>query len=362
MLTTSSIIIVMKKMDTEISTGLQVKLKQAEKIRKKLVEKNLLRNDLRINKNKTSIYFPIKKITDEFTSFKLVKKEFKKRKIKSKSYKNIIGVPKSLKDSLPTSFDIIGDIILIKIPKNLIKYQERITEPLLNFNKNIKTICSSPAVTGELRTRKVKVIAGEKNTETIHTEYGLKFILDVGKTYFSPRLATERKRVADLVKTNEIIVDMFAGVAPFSIIIAKYANPKIIYAIDKNKDAVKCAKKNIRLNNMLDKIEVINADAKEVERIFKGKNVKADRIIMNLPFSAFSFFEYALKIAADKFTIHYYDILGDGEIEDRINKLKQIAKDNDTILIGCNVRKIKTYAPREFYICVDITAKKSMPM
>ena len=58
------------------------------------------------------------------------------------------------------------------------------------------------------------------------------------ETYFSPRLANERKRITSLVKPGETVVDMFAGVAPFSIMIAKYANPKIIYAIDKNKDAI----------------------------------------------------------------------------------------------------------------------------
>ena len=80
---------------------------------------------------------------------------------------------------------------------------------------------------------------------------------------------------------------MFAGVAPFSIMMAKYADPEIVYAIDKNKEALKYAKQNIKRNNVLDRVEVINADAKEVPNILQKK---ADRIIMNLPLSSHLFF------------------------------------------------------------------------
>ena len=176
------------------------------------------------------------------------------------------------------------------------------------------------------------------------------------KTYFSPRLATERKRVANLVKPGEIVVDMFTGVAPFSIMIAKYADPKIIYAIDKNSEAIKYAKENIKKNNVLDKVEIIHADAKKVHKILKEK---ADRIIMNLPFSAHMFLKNTLTITKKISIIHYYDILKEEEIQERINELKRIGKENKTKLTNLNVRKIKTYAPREFYIGIDITATKN---
>ncbi len=117
---------------------------------------------------------------------------------------------------------------------------------MLETHKNIRTVCLIDPVSGELRTRNVAIIAGENQTLTTHTEYGLSFDVDVETTYFSPRLASERKRVANLVKSGEIVVDMFAGVAPFSIMIARYAKPKIVYAIDKNKEAVLLCKKECK--------------------------------------------------------------------------------------------------------------------
>ena len=264
-----------------IAKGISVKLTQAEKTRKHLSKKNLLREDLKIKKDNEFIYIPVEKITQELNSYKVIESEFEIIKTEPKSYKEIVPIPDELKHELPTSYDIIGDIILIKLQKNLLGYKEKIGESLLKTNKNPKTVCLIKPVKGELRVRDLEVIAGKKCTKTLHKEYGLKFEVDVSKTYFSPRLATERKRIADLVKPDEIVVDMFTGVAPFSIMIAKYAHPKIIYALDKNKDAVEYARQNIKGNNLLDKIEVIHTDAKKIHNILNQKGVKANRIIMN---------------------------------------------------------------------------------
>jgi tRNA (guanine37-N1)-methyltransferase len=259
-------------------------------------------------------------------------------------------------EELPTSYDIIGAIILIKLPKTLLRYKTKIGESLLQAHTNIRTVCLINPVSGEFRTREITIIAGEKQTRTTHTEYGLSFTVDVKKTYFSPRLASERRRVAQLVKPGETVVDMFAGVAPFSIMIARFAAPKVVYAIDKNRDAVKLAQQNVKQNHVLETVEVISADAKDIKKILSKKT---DRIIMNLPFSAYTFFPVALSISASMVTIHYYDILSEDEIEKRISALKKIAKKQSYTFTYVAVHKIKSYAPREFYIGLDITATKT---
>lgn len=337
--------------------GLQVKLIEAEKIRKYLSERDLIKKGFKIKKDNEFIYFPVEKIPQELNSYKVIKSKFEKYKTEPKSYKEIISIPDKLKDELPTSYDIIGDIILIKIKDSLLDYKEEIGKSLLKTNNDIKTVCLTKPIKGELRTRDIEIIAGEKNTKTLHKEYGLKFEVDINKTYFSPRLSTERKRIADLVRPGEIVIDMFAGVAPFSIMIAKYAQPKRIYAIDKNKDAVEYARRNVIRNNVLDKVEVIHTDAKKIHNIFNQKKIKANRIIMNLPFSAYLFFEYALDIIANPCVIHYYDILKEENISGRIEELKRKAKKVKITLTNFNIKKIKTYAPREFYMGIDITAK-----
>lgn len=343
-------------MKTKKTNALCVQLKEAESLRKILRERNLLYNDLEIMKDEKYIYFPIKEVPEEPGSYKIVIKSFKLKTLQSHSYKELLNFPKTIMEMLPSSYDVVGSIILIKLSKTLFPFRKEIGNALLKTHRNIRTICHIDPVSGELRTRNITVIAGENQTLTTHLEFGLSYNVDVKTTYFSPRLASERKRIANLVKSGEIVVDMFAGVAPFSIMIARYAQPKVVYAIDKNKEAIRLAQYNVKKNHVLDIVEVIHADASDIQKLIP---MNANRIIMNLPFSAYKFFPMALSIAANTSNIHYYDIIIKEDIELRINALEKIAKEHGFILSDISIRKIKTYTPREFYIGIDITATKN---
>jgi tRNA (guanine37-N1)-methyltransferase len=332
-----------------------VQRKDGESVRRYLRQRNLLRNDLLLKKDDECIYFPVQEVTKDLQSYKIVFKAFEKKETKPSSYKDVVKIPQELRDSLPSSYDVVGDIILLKLPKHLHLYRKQIGVALLKVHPNIRTVCLANPVAGELRTRRVTVIAGGKKTTTVHTEYGLSFHVDVRTTYFSPRLASERWRIANMVQPEETVVDMFAGVAPFSIMIARYANPKIVYAIDKNTEAVKLALENVKRNHALQTVEVLHGDVKDVTRILSRK---ADRIIMNLPFSAHLFFSSALSLAGQRCIVHYYDILKEEDIQVRIDYLKKVATDHGFHLKDFSVRTMKSYAPREFYIGIDITATK----
>ncbi|MBA7515384.1 hypothetical protein ES705_07423 [subsurface metagenome] len=55
----------------------------------------------------------------------------------------------------------------------------------LKKRKNVKTIMlQTSKVNGDRRTRDLKYLIGEKNFETIHREYGNKFLLNPMKTFF----------------------------------------------------------------------------------------------------------------------------------------------------------------------------------
>lgn len=343
-------------MTTKKTKAICVPLSEAEPIRKRLKECHLLREDVSIIKEGNYLYLPVTDLPEEFHRHTIVTKAFEVKTTKPQWYKDLLSIPKKLRSDLPTSYDTIGSIIVIKLPKTLLPYQNQIGDALLETHKNIRTVCLVDPVSGEFRTRTIRIIAGEHQTQTTHIEYGVSLDVDVQTTYFSPRLASERKRISDLVKPGETIVDMFAGVAPFSIMIARYAKPKVVYAIDKNSEAVRLARQNVKKNHVLETVEVIHADARDAGKVIP---VQADRIIMNLPFSAHMFFSDALSIAASKCIVHYYDILKENDIEDRISLLRKTAADHDFILVDITIHKIKTYAPREFYIGVDITATKT---
>ncbi len=345
------------------SYAIKVPIKYAQKTLLFIKNKNLINKNLKLKKINQFLLIPILKSNNISklkinNNYKIIEDYFEEYEKKYKTYKEILNPPKNIKNILPTSYDIIGKIALIKLPDELLQYKKKIGESIRKSKKNIESVYLVKPVAGELRTRDIELISGKKQTKTIHKEYGLEFLVDVKDTYFSPRLANERKRIASLVKPGETVLDMFTGVAPFAVMVAKNSNAKIIYAIDKNKKAISLAQQNIKINKVVDKITLFNDDSKNISKILEKEKKGVDRIIMNLPFSAHDFFMYALNIISEKCFIHYYTISNDREIENIIENLKKIAKIKNVNLTSYSVNRIKSYSPREFYMGIDIMVKK----
>jgi tRNA (guanine37-N1)-methyltransferase len=185
-------------------------------------------------------------------------------------------------------------------------YENLIGEAILKTHRNIRTVLAKAgAISGTYRLREFTFIAGEHKTQTVHREFGCQYHVDVAKAYFSPRLSHEHQRVASLVQTGETVVDLFAGVGPFSVLIAK-KNPNVrVYAVDINPDAVELLKVNARANRVENRVFPILGDAKQITaNKLKGS---ADRVIMNLPETAIEFVDAACQaIKPQGGIIHFY--------------------------------------------------------
>jgi tRNA (guanine37-N1)-methyltransferase len=193
-----------------------------------------------------------------------------------------------------SSFDIIGDIAIIKIPDSLLIKRKTIGDILLSNIPNLKTVLlQNTAVSGEYRLRGLELISGEDKYVTIYREHGCKFFVNVASSYFSPRLSTERYRISNIVSANEKILNLFAGIGTFSIIIAKKI-PVLIYNIDSNLDAYILSSLNSKLNKVQDRIISIYGNARDV--LMSDKFVdKSDRILMPLPEKAFEYVDISVK-------------------------------------------------------------------
>ena len=219
-----------------------------------------------------------------------------------KSLENILTSQES--QELISSFDQIGDIIIVKIPDSLLTKKKLIGETLLNEVKIAKSVFyQASAVEGDFRTRNLEILAGEDKTETEYKEFGCKFTVDVENAFFSPRLSTERERIANLVQDGEIIVNMFAGVGMFSIMIAKKKRCTV-YSIDINPVATKLCEKNIISNKIVGNIISINGDASRV--IQEQLENKSDRTLMLLPERSDEFLKSAINATKSGGIIHYY--------------------------------------------------------
>ena len=329
------------------SLCLVVPKKKAEPVRRRLLEKGLLKRSLQIKSDAKNVYFPVTQRID--LGYPVETAEFKEVEEQISDYRVLVDVPEGLRPLLPSSYDTLGSVALVKMADEVTPYAQQIGKAIIATQKSIRTVCMDSGVVDEFRTRNVKVVAGEKTTETIHKEYGMTFKMDVAKVFFSPRLATERENVAKQVQQGEVVTDMFAGIGPFSILIAKTRSPKIVYAIDVNPDAIAFMKENMALNKV-DNVQPIAGDAREVVAGLE----KADRIIMNLPHNASEFVAEAILSLKPGGVIHYYEIMEEPKLQPRLDGIADIARREGRTLKELARRKVKSYSPTMNFYGLDL--------
>ncbi len=248
---------------------------------------------------------------------------------------------------VPNSFDVVGDILIFSdFPEELKKKEKIIGQEILKLMKNVKVVCKKTKVhSGVFRTKKVKIMAGERRKTTVHKENNVKVGLNVETCYFSPRLSNERLRIASLVKKGESVLVMFSGVGIYPLVISKNALIKEIYGIEINPFAHKFAEDNLKLN----KVSNVKLLLGDVKKIVPKLKKKFDRIVMPLPKSAEEFLETALKVAKKGTVIHFYDFIFEENFDQAVDKIKKHCKKFKIIQIV----KCGQYSPRKYRICVD---------
>ena len=259
---------------------------------------------------------------------------------------------------IPASYDIVGDIAIIRVPESLEHRSGIVARAIMRIDKHVKTVLrqASP-VSGNFRLREFEFVAGERKTETVHKEFGCLFKVDLRQSYFSPRLSYERMRIARQVEPFEFVVNMFAGVGCFSIFIAKHSRAVKVYSIDINAAAMYYHRENIRLNKVEGTVEPVLGDAKEIiEERLEGI---ADRVLMPLPERAYEYLECARSALKPRGgSIHYYGFEHADKGEDPIERMKK--KVSQKLSHICSrfeipsARIVRTTGPRWYQIVLDI--------
>jgi len=258
---------------------------------------------------------------------------------------------------LPRSYDVVGDIVVLEsLSTDLFPHKKEIGEALMDLHPSVKTVLlKTGKVEGEFRVPRLEVLAGKERFDTVHTEYGMKFKVDLSKVYFSPRLGSERYRVASSVLDGETVVDMFAGVGPFSLMIAKRAKAKV-YSVDLNPDAIKFLNENIIVYRLRGEVIPICGDAREISKQLAGV---ADRVVMNLPASSLSFLDAASEVLKSSGSmIHIYLFAADKPL---INAEKNFTEAAGRLFKHYEIRGarvVKPVAPKEWQVALDVWASK----
>jgi len=262
----------------------------------------------------------------------------------------------------PVAYDVIGDIAIIKPTPGFQANATEIAGKIVAANKHVRTVLrQATPVSGEYRTRALEWILGEKKTETVHREHGCQFKVDLAKVYFSPRLLYERIRVASKVAPNETVINMFAGVGCFSIIIAKYSEASKVFSIDINPEAIRYMFENVLLNKVAGRVSTILGDSRAITELHL--RAIADRVLMPLPAKAIAYLDAAIVALKPKCgNIHVYDFVHAKKTENPLQKtLDKIApklSQFELSIIRNDMRIVRTIGPNWYQTVADLTLEK----
>ena len=290
------VFLVIESLKNESLYAVRVGVKDGEKARKVLIKHNLLLKNFEIIKEDDFLFFPIK---DDYFKFALIEwkietKEFKQRQVNDTLHQQLEKVlPAEYHMLIPSSYDMIGEILLIKLSDELLDFKKRIGEVLLKKFKKKSVFTKISDVSTIYRTIKWNCIAGVDDSFTIHKMNNLRLAVNINEVYFNPRFATEYIRIADKCQDNWNVIDLFAGIGPFSLTAAclKKLN---VYSCDINPKAINLFNKNLELNKnkIHGRIMIFQGDAGEV--MMKHNFPKADLIFMNLPEQGINYLELAI--------------------------------------------------------------------
>lgn len=250
------------------------------------------------------------------------------------------------------SFSVLGNIAVVNFPEDYTKKQKLdFAHEVLRKNKSVKTVVEkSGDFKGRLRKMKVSHILGERNLEALYKENGCTFRFNIEDTYFSSRLSNERKELASKIKPNEEVIVMFAGVAPFPIILAKHSSAKKIYSNELNRKANQYAKLNIQLNKLRSRVELLPGD---IKRISQGLKKKFDVIVMPRPQLKSTFLSEAFHLSKKGTRVYYYDFCRVEDIENIVERIRGEAKERNRKIKILNVKSAGEIAPFKVRVRVD---------
>ncbi len=254
-------------------------------------------------------------------------------------------------DRVSTGVDVVGDIAIVRLASFGTREKRRIAASLMERTKNVRAVFEQEGgIEGELRLRRLRHLAGEKRTATVHRENGCAYRVDVAGCYFSPRLATERLRVARLAGPGERVLNMFAGVGPFSIPAARLSGSRVT-SWEISPLACGLHEENDKLNRVGRLVKVVEGDASELS---EASNARYDRILMPLPSRSNEFLPAALGVADKGATLHYYrHVLGRDEAEAEANLAEELA---ELLPRGAKyaARRVRFVGPRWVEMVADV--------
>jgi len=246
----------------------------------------------------------------------------------------------------PRSWAVVGSVVLVAVgdaPRPI-----EVGEALLDLHGEADTVLARGGIDGRHRDPDVEVLAGTGETETVHTEHGTRYALDLSEVMFSPGNKAERARMGETVTEGERVFDTFAGIGYFALPMAR-AGARVT-AAEINPDAYRFLVENAVLNGVQSRLDAYRADCRDVE-------TTADRVVMG-HYGAHERLDAALDAIVPGGTVHMHEATPEALVPDRpVDRLTAAADERGRAVTVDDVRRVKGYSEGVAHVVVDATVE-----
>jgi len=332
--------------------GLSVPRARGEEVRQELLDAGILRVDFEILREGDHLVFPLSGEPSSLPSGwgDVVQREFPRHERKGPmQYRDLLAWDDRLKDALPRAFDVVGDIVLLRLPPELDDRKGEVGDALLRFVPGARIVGLDHGVHGPERRRTVERIAGTGGWRTRHRENGLEIEVDIERAYFSPRLAREHARVAEATRPGEAVYDLCCGVGPFSLTIARAGRAARVTAVDSNPEAVALLAESLartmhgeRVTPLATSLEAFLPSASPVERV-----------VMNLPHEGIKYLASVARTVAPGGSLHHYEVVSRTELSSRGNALVNLLAPEGRFVVQ-EQHVVHPYSPSADLVAFDL--------
>ena len=218
---------------------------------------------------------------------------------------------------------------------------------------NVERLGIMGEVTGRTRKSGVKMLLGEDDW-VIRRENGIDYGYHVTKCMFSAGNVNERRRMGEVVRKGEVVVDLFSGIGYYSLPIMVHSEVDHVHCCEWNDDAVKSLEWGLERNGVSSRCTIYRGDNRQT---CKSIGRTADRVIMGLLPTPEDSYEAAMEVLSDSGgVIHVHGLARPGEYsewgDDVIRRLCLFRDGARGKIIAVN--RIKSYAPRWDHIVLDV--------
>lgn len=191
------------------------------------------------------------------------------------------------------------------------------------------------------------------------TENSIAFSFDITRVMFCSGNVTERMRMARVKATDQVIVDMYAGVGYYTLPFLVYGGAKHVHACEWNPNSILALRENLRQNHVSDRCTVYPGDnALTTPQLINC----ADRICLGLLPSSTKSWPLAVQIAKPTgvVMIHVHENVNDVDIDQwKLDAREQF----EALFLQTGkpfqveitwLERVKSYAPHVYHVVLDL--------